>query len=693
MRASSPKQLARPHRAASQNLQCNFCGIIFIKVEHLQRHQRRHTGERPYPCLTCGKRFSRRDVLSRHKQIHVPKENAIQSISSCSHAREPGTVTITEDGDGALMVPLKAPASHPSCHPELPANGGDPEMCVNEPWISATLGDFPFEDLPSPVEVNEKDKSGDARTDLFEQLDFVLSGDGVSLHNGYYIDGFTVGPEHQPDFGLTEPSANHYQPPETTHLHNLVSVSEVESLCDQNSCSPRSQLSVFTFDRIQAIWGKTRVHTTAPAGTLWQAVLDHPEENIISMINSHSDVLQKPSNRAGIRHGLFYRNDIKDEVVAPLPPNAPCERKWSRRCRVECIRRLINCLFMMDALYSSILETPPLIPPNKAAFNLPSSPKLFNATSVLEWKRNLDRELPGLAQPGSNIRTVPINLPETDGPVCDFGVQALLFAIWMHVAEGTQRLVYGSQLGERVSTIVPATMLSKDIDITYASQVLVLISQGDSTLLSALNPNSQILWHSLCIMLTVNVQTLEDGAGRRGSQRESTALKEIKTWAATPAARRACLHAAQIYYILSNGTLAHHTMIHSETGLFHAALAISLYIWAMPRSTEDQAISDDSDDKALELLDSFDWVPMGREGFIQADEKSCPLPDDATSGRLVDFVRHGGQLSFSGLCLRGGRQCARRVLLDYNVLLQRVSRYLDSGFHEILDFLGERLME
>ncbi|XP_069087557.1 zinc finger protein 135-like isoform X3 [Pleurodeles waltl] len=49
---------------------CEICGESFNQLGALHRHQKRHTGERPYPCYVCGKRFSRKDTLLGHQKTH-----------------------------------------------------------------------------------------------------------------------------------------------------------------------------------------------------------------------------------------------------------------------------------------------------------------------------------------------------------------------------------------------------------------------------------------------------------------------------------------------------------------------------------------------------------------------------------------------------------------------------------------------
>ncbi|NXY37625.1 ZNF32 protein, partial [Pomatorhinus ruficollis] len=49
------------------------CGKGFRQRGSLNVHQKKNTGERPYECSQCGKRFLTKKKLLEHQQIHSEK--------------------------------------------------------------------------------------------------------------------------------------------------------------------------------------------------------------------------------------------------------------------------------------------------------------------------------------------------------------------------------------------------------------------------------------------------------------------------------------------------------------------------------------------------------------------------------------------------------------------------------------------
>ncbi|KAJ5689564.1 hypothetical protein N7462_003956 [Penicillium macrosclerotiorum] len=71
-----------PYPQKSHSCPIPSCGRLFKRLEHLKRHVRTHTQERPYPCPYCSKAFSRSDNLAQHRRIHEAQQDGQAPIAT-----------------------------------------------------------------------------------------------------------------------------------------------------------------------------------------------------------------------------------------------------------------------------------------------------------------------------------------------------------------------------------------------------------------------------------------------------------------------------------------------------------------------------------------------------------------------------------------------------------------------------------
>ncbi|KAL0932476.1 uncharacterized protein CTRU02_213429 [Colletotrichum truncatum] len=108
-----PQQHPRPHSTPLKRKRrtghgpdtrsCPHCGRTFKRTEHLERHVRTHTKEKPFICR-CGAAFARRDLLTRHQRIAFHEDGSESPVG----ASEPDSGELT---NGPVEADLAAAAS------------------------------------------------------------------------------------------------------------------------------------------------------------------------------------------------------------------------------------------------------------------------------------------------------------------------------------------------------------------------------------------------------------------------------------------------------------------------------------------------------------------------------------------------------------------------------------------------------
>ncbi|KAL3466670.1 hypothetical protein BJX64DRAFT_274361 [Aspergillus heterothallicus] len=145
------------------------CNLSFTRSEHLARHIRKHTGERPFQCH-CSRRFSRLDNLRQHAQtVHVNEEIPGDSLAATGtrFQRQIRTDRVRPQGRARAGTAgsqgthsrghsrnlstssIASTASTFSQAPELRRRPPPPLMMANDPAVRTRLVLDPMVDTPT----------------------------------------------------------------------------------------------------------------------------------------------------------------------------------------------------------------------------------------------------------------------------------------------------------------------------------------------------------------------------------------------------------------------------------------------------------------------------------------------------------------------------------------------------------------
>jgi transcription factor STE12 len=99
-RSATMMELGNPYPQKSHSCPIPTCGRLFKRLEHLKRHVRTHTQERPYVCSVCSKAFSRSDNLAQHRRTHEKMGADGEAYTSFSGGEEEEDLEAELEGEG-----------------------------------------------------------------------------------------------------------------------------------------------------------------------------------------------------------------------------------------------------------------------------------------------------------------------------------------------------------------------------------------------------------------------------------------------------------------------------------------------------------------------------------------------------------------------------------------------------------------
>ena len=181
---AEPATPSKPDASAQPTgmFQCGFCKKCYNRADHLQRHVRSHSGEKPYACNVCMKTFGRPDLLKRHAEGHLNDREDSSKRRKTKYSAQSSRVTQACKACSASK--LKCDENKPchrcrsrgyACEPVHPPNAGPSQSQSPEalmPTIQSQLPPIPpfrvDDQLPTPGSSDRASIASNANDHILE---------------------------------------------------------------------------------------------------------------------------------------------------------------------------------------------------------------------------------------------------------------------------------------------------------------------------------------------------------------------------------------------------------------------------------------------------------------------------------------------------------------------------------------------
>ena len=346
--------------------------------------------------------------------------------------------------------------------------------------------------------------------------------------------------------------------------------------------------------------------------------------------------------------------------------------------------RLIVGLLEVDCWFANYLSTHPIIRPEYVSIVAPCEDGLFQAKSPIKWMQQPAYEA-RLYMSFVTFRTMHDSHMCWDYPA----LQSILYLTQLRLQDANHRMNTLETQEQQDNRLEPWRVWVGEARSVNLVHLTVNLFSTSSNVMRNSSINCVVLWHSNCLSLTANSHLFEVALGRQSASSIFPAMEEIAAWTRLPAARRACLHAGELYHLLMHRRVSDTVNLHTALTLFKAAVTLGMYVL-----TQSQ-LHPMSTGQPLELLGHFDWAAIGDAGLggESNPERNALQFNHGGSREAVNFIQNGGDFSINGDVFSAGYASARRGLLHFADLMEGTGKWKSQKFCHILHIISEDLME
>lgn len=327
-----------------------------------------------------------------------------------------------------------------------------------------------------------------------------------------------------------------------------------------------------------------------------------------------------------------------------------------------------------------MLNLAPILSPENIQMPLTCCDALFTVYSSQKWK-----ELAAIEDPWRQPLSVVLDIHNLPSGLSGLGLQTALTLIWLRILK-PRRQVQGRAAHVLEPWTPNGTLSCENTEDSNAASVGSCLASAFDVYAWEFkrgNANLLILWHYLCLRLTSDLAVIEDAAGRNGPEAAKAALERLRPWAESPSARRACLHAAQMFMVINNHRRSDGVMLHSEMALFNAALVMGFYLFTAPNFKS-------SDGACYDVFEEVDWTHIGTLGLeSQSLDGGVSSPVSAAAA----FIQNGGPVCFHGAEYCSPYGAARRSFMNVASQLEEVGKWNVQEYCDVLHVISDTLLK